>query len=182
MKGWIGVDLDGTLARYDGWKGPTHIGEPIPLMVMRVKQWLSEGTDVRIFTARVHDLERNFDGSANDADVRLKVIQDWCLECIGVVLPVTCKKDYGMIELWDDRAVQVVPNTGEMVSQEVERLRAGIAAVIEGVPDVCCRAIPDERSWSATIIYLLGLLGLEGVPSVGEFTAEGWVYPNGEIK
>ena len=22
MSGWIGVDLDGTLAHYDGWKGP----------------------------------------------------------------------------------------------------------------------------------------------------------------
>jgi hypothetical protein len=27
--GWIGVDLDGTLAHYDGWKGIDHIGEPI---------------------------------------------------------------------------------------------------------------------------------------------------------
>lgn len=26
----IAVDLDGTLARYDGWKGIHHIGEPFP--------------------------------------------------------------------------------------------------------------------------------------------------------
>lgn len=25
--GWIGVDLDGTLAGYDGWVGPEHIGK-----------------------------------------------------------------------------------------------------------------------------------------------------------
>lgn len=43
QQGWIGVDLDGTLAHYDGWKGADHIGEPIPAMVERVKQWLSEG-------------------------------------------------------------------------------------------------------------------------------------------
>ena len=30
MSGWIGVDLDGTLARYDGWRGIDHIGEPMP--------------------------------------------------------------------------------------------------------------------------------------------------------
>jgi hypothetical protein len=24
------IDLDGTIARYDGWKGLTHIGEPLP--------------------------------------------------------------------------------------------------------------------------------------------------------
>jgi hypothetical protein len=26
---------------------------------------------------------------------------------------VTCMKDYGMIQLWDDRAVRVVENTGQ---------------------------------------------------------------------
>lgn len=52
-EGWIGIDLDGTLAEYDGWKGVEHIGKPIPSMVKRVKEWISEGKDVRIFTARV---------------------------------------------------------------------------------------------------------------------------------
>ena len=37
-RGWIGVDLDATLAYYDGFKGPEHIGEPIPQMVDRVKR------------------------------------------------------------------------------------------------------------------------------------------------
>lgn len=27
-QGWIGVDLDGTLAEYHGWKGAEHIGQP----------------------------------------------------------------------------------------------------------------------------------------------------------
>ena len=30
-----------------------HVGEPIPLMLERVKKWLSEGIEVRIVTARV---------------------------------------------------------------------------------------------------------------------------------
>lgn len=38
--GWIGVDLDGTLAVYKGWNGPEHIGEPIPIMIDRVKLWI----------------------------------------------------------------------------------------------------------------------------------------------
>jgi len=41
--GWIGVDLDGTLAHYEGFKGAQHIGEPISPMVERVKRWLAEG-------------------------------------------------------------------------------------------------------------------------------------------
>ena len=50
---WIGVDLDGTPAHYDGWKAWNIIGPPIPLMMARVPAWLTEGHEVRIFTARV---------------------------------------------------------------------------------------------------------------------------------
>jgi hypothetical protein len=104
---WIGVDLDGTIALYDGWKGPTHIGPPIPKMVARVKRWISENRRVKIFTARV---------STNNLHERYEIIGaigDW-LQSIGLPrLEVTCVKDYGMLELWDDRAVQVIANTGE---------------------------------------------------------------------
>lgn len=103
MGGWIGVDLDGTLAEYGGWRGPDHIGAPIAVMVARVKQWLSEGRTVQIFTARV---------CLDEGNVARTAIEEWCERHIGEILPVTCTKDYGMIELWDDRAVQVEINTG----------------------------------------------------------------------
>ena len=51
-KGWIGVDLDGTLAYYDQWRGEHHVGEPILPMLDRVKKWLSEGREVRICSWR----------------------------------------------------------------------------------------------------------------------------------
>lgn len=109
MAGWIGVDLDGTLAEYDGWKGHEHIGAPVPRMVRRVLDWLNAGKDVRIFTARVacDDSE-----SAEIAEQSRVAIEAWCQEHLGRVLPITCQKDYAMIELWDDRCVQVIPNTG----------------------------------------------------------------------
>ena len=91
--GWIGVDLDGTLAQYDGWKGTEHIGEPIPLMVQRVKDWLEAGHEVRIFTARVsHD---GTEGRVADAMVARLAIIAWCNIHIGVQLPITNFKDYG---------------------------------------------------------------------------------------
>jgi hypothetical protein len=109
--GWIGVDLDGTLAVYDTWEGSYHIGAPIPEMVMRVRGWLSEGRAVRIMTARVYapmdDAVRQM-----DAAIATRAIQEWCAQHLGEILPITCVKDYGLIELWDDRAVQVIPNTG----------------------------------------------------------------------
>lgn len=36
--GWIGVDLDGTLAHYDRWRGIDHVGDPVPAMMNRVKE------------------------------------------------------------------------------------------------------------------------------------------------
>ena len=33
----IAVDLDGTLAKYEGFHGMEHIGEPVPGMLRRVK-------------------------------------------------------------------------------------------------------------------------------------------------
>lgn len=110
MTGWIGVDLDGTLAQYDGWKGPEHIGEPIPRMVERVKAWLAEGKDVRIFTARVCSSQ-----PGNTGLKAMAAIQRWCDTHIGHALAVTSEKDWSMIELWDDRCVQVVPNTGHRI-------------------------------------------------------------------
>jgi hypothetical protein len=111
--GWIGCDLDGVLADNSGPFDPTVVGPPIPEMVDRVKQWLADGYEVRIFTARVSS-----DGTdARNQDVMLSraAIEAWCQENLGTVLPITNLKDYGMIELWDDRCVQVEPNTGKVV-------------------------------------------------------------------
>ena len=111
VNGWIGVDLDGTLAQYDEWEGIEHIGAPIPPMVRRVKAWLEQGIEVRIFTARVG-------GSPEYAAAARPYIERWCREHIGEVLPITATKDFGMYELWDDRAVQVECNTGRRMDNE----------------------------------------------------------------
>ncbi len=118
--GWIGVDLDSTLCVYEKWEGPYVLGAPIPRMVERVKAWLAEGRDVRIFTARMTDLPFNRDGTAHDLGVERASIEAWCQEHIGQVLPITNVKDWDMVELWDDRAIQVRPNTGVSLAEELE--------------------------------------------------------------
>lgn len=125
--GWIGVDLDGTLAVYDGWRGPYHIGHPIKPMVQRILRWLEEGRDVRIFTARMTDLPRNEDGTPHDLVKVRASIDDWCRTVLGRTLPVTNVKDWHMTELWDDRAVQVRPNTGITLADELEAIRSAEA-------------------------------------------------------
>ncbi len=113
MSEWYGVDLDGTLAVYDQWHGPTHIGRPIQPMVDRIKGWLAEGYEVRIVTARMAGQRVGI-----DPEQTKELIQQWLVDVAGLPpLECTCMKDFGMIQLWDDRAVQVIPNTGIPVGE-----------------------------------------------------------------
>lgn len=113
--GWIGVDLDGTLAHYSGWNDGA-IGEPVPAMLRRVEDWLAMGCDVRIFTARVAATgKRKATGEIDSqefADAQRSLIQDWTHNHLGVRMQVTAVKDFECVELWDDRAVRVEVNTG----------------------------------------------------------------------
>lgn len=111
-EGWIGVDLDGTLAHYDKWLALTHIGEPVIPVLQRVRQKLAEGYEVKLFTARVHGVTGERLAEFMQAWTR------WSQKHIGVVLSVTCIKDSQMIEMWDDRAVTVEKNTGRMARYE----------------------------------------------------------------
>lgn len=43
-----------------------------------------------------------------------KAIQQWCIKHVGAALPITCEKDYGCTEIWDDVAVGVIANTGQI--------------------------------------------------------------------
>lgn len=98
---WIGVDLDGTLAHYSGWKGEDEIGEPIALMKKRVIAWTAQGWRVKIMTARASQPSA------------VCTIHKW-LERHGMPkLEVTNIKDFQMVELWDDRAIRILPNTGQ---------------------------------------------------------------------
>lgn len=104
---WVGVDLDGTLAHYDRWRGLFHIGPPVPDMADRVRKWVEAGIEVRIVTARVSD--------PATADQARDAIRDWLARYGLPDLIVTNAKDFGMVELWDDRAVRVEKNTGRRI-------------------------------------------------------------------
>lgn len=113
MTGAIYVDLDGTLAHYDKWRGPAHIGEPVLAMAKRVEAWIDKGLQVKIFTARVWS-----DGSPerdNEAQVAFASIKAWVRKHFGTELYITCIKAPDAIEIWDDRAVSVKRNTGEVI-------------------------------------------------------------------
>lgn len=104
MGKWIGIDLDGTLAKQSG-KIDAAIGAPLQPMLDRVKGWIEKGREVRIFTAR-----------ADSPLERLKIAQ-WLDENDIGGLAITNKKDWEMQELWDDRAIRVEHNVGDPCSE-----------------------------------------------------------------
>ncbi len=67
---------------------------------------IAGGRNVKIMTARV--------SGNNQVSIQemSEAIQDWTEKHIGVRLPVTNEKDFEMIALFDDRAIQVIPNQG----------------------------------------------------------------------
>ena len=123
-EGWIGIDFDGTLAVYNGYISADHCGEPIRPMVELVREFLAQGEEVRIFTARIYPInmcvrpevdnlpELGLFEALNDAVTALKAIRAYCLTHFGVMLAVTNVKDPGMKVLYDERCRQVESHTG----------------------------------------------------------------------
>lgn len=169
-KGWYGFDLDGTLAKYDGWRGIDHIGEPVKPMVELIRRMHDEGKVVKIMTARVAPKEkpetkpnpyRTGNWCIQEPDVQtwalkgewtpLEFIQEWCYRVLGFVPEIVYQKDALMLELYDDRVKQVVPNEGWLVEDIAMSKRQRIeTTVVE-------RELIDIRWWGRINCFLLGV-------------------------
>ena len=114
----IAVDLDGTLAHYDGWKGIEHIGPVIPEVANAMERAQAEGAEVHLFTARVSDPE--------DAAEAHQVISKWAEANNFNFASITAVKHKFFTEFWDDRAIQVIKNTGEFVMYSDETHMSGL--------------------------------------------------------
>jgi hypothetical protein len=100
---WTGVDLDGTLAYYDGASSIETVGRPIPAMLDLVKKMINNGIRVKIFTARAQDPDQ------------LPIVRSWLKQNGLPELEITNVKDYYMQRLYDDRCIQVEKNTGRLI-------------------------------------------------------------------
>ena len=179
-KGWYGFDLDGTLAKYDGWKGIDHIGEPVKPMVDLIKRMHAEGKVIKIMTARaaprpepevaktryplyagdsIGDVPEYAAkwmlGMVNAGHISDQVeackfyykkewtaidfIADWCLENLGFLPEIVYQKDYLMLELYDDRAKQVVPNEGWLIEDIAMSKRQRTETTITKIEFVNCK-------------------------------------------
>jgi hypothetical protein len=80
----------------------------------------------------------------------------WCKEHLGVELPVTCTKDYQMVELWDDRCVQVLFNSGIPVNEPALQALARVERCYQKFLDLG-DAPPQVRSILEEIRTALGI-------------------------
>ena len=97
---WYGVDLDGTLAYLDASIFPI-IGKLVPLIFEKVKDLLRLNFRVKIFTARASEVDE------------ITRIRKWLKENgLPNNLEITNIKDYNCVQIWDDKARQVIFNTG----------------------------------------------------------------------
>lgn len=76
-------------------------------MLGRVLAWQANGIEVRIFTARA------------SAPEQIPPIREWLLKHGLGDMQITNVKDFGMIQLWDDRCVQVETNTGMAIDLRI---------------------------------------------------------------
>lgn len=104
VKMWIGFDFDGTLAR-------EYTLEPIQPIVKLLKGYLDKGIQCKIVTARAGDSKG------------IDLVRNWLKEHDLPDLQITNQKDYQMVFLYDDRARQVIPNQGIVVSDEIDKLK-----------------------------------------------------------
>lgn len=116
---WYGFDIDGTIADNSAHTfGMGKIGKPIKPMCDLMKKLHAEGRRVKIFTARLSDV-----GSDHSSQQAVKEhIWKWCDENLGFRPEITDRKDYKMECLYDDRAKQVVRNTGECIEDLYRKL------------------------------------------------------------
>lgn len=138
--GWIGVDFDGTLAHSIPRSDPYTLGPPVDKMVLRVREWLSRGMDVKLLTARMCPISRTLCVSRDIIKME-KMLRAWCREHIGRELECVDHKDGGMEVLWDDRAVRVVRDTGIPVTQAPQWIEEEL---LDG--DRICYALNLERT------------------------------------
>lgn len=106
------VDLDGVLAKYDGWCGVHHIGEPIPGAKEFLKK-LYKISNVIIFSARC--------GSHNEPDVEeaTNIIRKWLDKHEFSYDEIYVRKGKPLASAYvDDRAVVCRPQLNMCVYNE----------------------------------------------------------------
>lgn len=153
--GWVGCDLDGTLAQHTTWRGEAYIGPPIPEAVDRIKKLMASGWTIKILTARMS--EKNPEAK----EITRRAISRWTLEHVGIALEAVSEKDYAMVALYDDRAIQVELNTGKVLGVDFMDVEPGKIILVEDKTVEMPECVKDLIFSTSFIANRMGLEGGE---------------------
>lgn len=119
----VAVDLDGTIAEYDGWQGEDVIGDAFPGAVHFLTALKTSGFDVVVFSARA------------GTELGVNAIWAWLNKhgVANLVDEVTNVKQYRFAVMVDDRAIRAHheddPPGHFRYLLEVARSRCGVSGV-----------------------------------------------------
>ena len=110
----VAIDLDGTLAHYDGWKGPENIGNPVTDAVTICRLLHNAGVKVIVHTCRTNKTMNEISGINTGKMIRDigAWLHEWDLGFIHV------NEDEGKPfahAYLDDRGVYFKRNGGELI-------------------------------------------------------------------
>ena len=109
----IAIDLDGTLAHYDHWRGCEHIGEPLPGAVEFTKLLRDLGFWIAIYSCR------NMKGDTQN----IQIVSDWLRTRGFYYDEIFLGKKYADWYI-DDKAISCTPQTDpKAYSRILERLK-----------------------------------------------------------
>ena len=184
--GWIGIELDGTLAYSDVYSpvAMSEIGAPVTDMVAHVKDLLSQDVDVRIFTSRGSEMDKLQRAMSDEQ------IYTWCLTHLGVTLPVTNVMDHMCLHITGARFFRNIRNSGLILQEifvsiglELNRARAkfpssecSMVALTEEVGELA-KAMLDESQQriyqeAVQVACMAIRVATEGDPSIENYRAK----------
>lgn len=119
---WIGVELDGTLAEEVevNENYALTIGKPYPRMIEFVKSIIEAGTKVKIFTARVSDMEPRHAAAE-------KAIRKWTKAQFGVPLESTATRDYLCVTIISTKVKQIIPENQILLESMLQKAQSDLS-------------------------------------------------------
>ncbi|TXI06504.1 MAG: hypothetical protein E6Q76_09640, partial [Rhizobium sp.] len=132
------VDLDGTLAAYDGWKGSDHFGDPLPGAAEFLKD-LAQTHRILIFTTRTKDDDPALlrTGNAQNRHALASLVRGWLDRHQMPYDDVYIGQGKPIADVYvDDRAVAVPPNPApDDYTRALDAIRQRSVLKAESQPD-----------------------------------------------
>jgi len=122
----VAIDVDGVLATYDGWKGLTNLGDPIPGAVEMTHALNEAGYKIIIHTTRINDQLNKMPSDFEPHDRNV-----WLAHLLSIIRNWLDKHEFAYHEIWqiegkpiahiylDDRALACVPMTLRIEDRQV---------------------------------------------------------------